>query len=90
MKPYLPIALMCAFLALGCASGQRSLSAVGGQPAIDAKPVVLAADSAHQATDAQVQPQAQSASDNFDYEDDTFKEERIEIADPIEPFNRAM
>jgi phospholipid-binding lipoprotein MlaA len=27
---------------------------------------------------------------NLDYANDTFKEERIEIADPLEPFNRAM
>ena len=28
--------------------------------------------------------------ENLDYADDTFKEERVEIADPLEPFNRAM
>ena len=27
---------------------------------------------------------------NLDYANDTFKEERVEIADPLEPFNRAM
>lgn len=90
MKSYFAIALLCVFIVVGCASSQQSLSAVAMQPGVDAKPILLAADSAQQATDAQVQPKAQSASDNFDYEDDTFKEERIEIADPIEPFNRAM
>ena len=90
MKSYFTIALFCAFIAVGCASSKQSLSTVATQPAVDAKPVVLAVDSAQQATDAQVQHKAQSANDNFDYEDDTFKEERIEIADPIEPFNRVM
>ena len=28
--------------------------------------------------------------ENLDYANDTFKEERVEIADPLEPFNRAM
>jgi phospholipid-binding lipoprotein MlaA len=28
--------------------------------------------------------------ENIDYANDTFKEERVEIADPLEPFNRAM
>jgi phospholipid-binding lipoprotein MlaA len=28
--------------------------------------------------------------ESLDYANDTFKEERVEIADPIEPFNRAM
>ncbi len=28
--------------------------------------------------------------ENLDYADDTFKEEKVEIADPLEPFNRAM
>jgi len=27
---------------------------------------------------------------NLDYANDTFKEEKVEIADPLEPFNRAM
>jgi len=92
MKSCLFAALLCAFLAVGCASSQRSLSSVATQPGIDARPVLLAADSGQQANDAQVQPKTQSTNDteNFDYDDDTFKEERIEIADPIEPFNRAM
>jgi len=92
MKSYFSIALLCAFLAVGCASSQRSLSAVVTQPLVDPKPVLLAADSGQQATDAQAQTKAQSGNDNenFDYDDDTFKEERIEIADPIEPLNRAM
>jgi len=90
MKFYFPIALLCVLIFGGCASSQQSLSAVPTQSGVDTKPIPLAADSGQQATDAQVQPKAQSADDNFDYEDDTFKEERIEIADPIEPFNRAM
>lgn len=92
MKSYLSLALLCAFLTVGCVHSQRSSSAVATQPDISPKTVLLAADSGQQATDAQVKPKTQSATDdeNMDYDDDTFKEERIEIADPIEPFNRAM
>jgi phospholipid-binding lipoprotein MlaA len=89
MKSYLLVALLCAFLAMGCAHSQRSTSAVT-QPDISPKTVLLVADSGQQATDAQAKPKAVSDNDNLDYDDDTFKEERIEIADPIEPLNRAM
>lgn len=90
MKSCLTMALLCVFMAAGCASGRQSLSAVATQTADDAKPILLYVESAQQAADAQVQPKAQSANDDFDYEDDSFKEEKITIADPIEPFNRAM
>ena len=92
MKSYFSIALLCAFIVVGCASSQRSLSAVDTQTGVDTKPALLAANSGLNATNAQAQPKVQSANDNenFDYNDDTFKEERIEIADPIEPFNRVM
>jgi phospholipid-binding lipoprotein MlaA len=92
MKSYLSVALLCAFVAVGCAHSQRSTIASTTQPLPEPKGAILVVDSGQQAADAQVQPKKQSANDdqNFDYEDDTFKEERIEIADPIEPFNRAM
>ena len=92
MKFYLFVALLCVLLAVGCASSQRTSSAVVTQPGRDHNPVLLAANSGQQATDAQIKPKTQNINDdqNFDYEDDTFKEERVEIADPIEPFNRAM
>ena len=92
MKSYLSVALLCAFLAMGCAHSQRFTAANTTQPVPEPKEVLLVAESGQQATDAQVQPKTQSVNDdqNFDYEDDTFKEERIEIADPIEPFNRVM
>jgi phospholipid-binding lipoprotein MlaA len=92
MKCCLSVALLCAFLAVGCAHSQRTSSAVATQPDISPKPVLLAADSGQQAMYAQVKTKTQSVNDdeNIDYDEDTFKEERIEIADPIEPFNRAM
>jgi phospholipid-binding lipoprotein MlaA len=92
MKSYLSLALLCAFLAVGCAHSQRPSSAVATQPGLEPQTVLLAADSGQQATDAQVKPKTQSVNDdeNLDYAEDTFKEERVEIADPIEPFNRAM
>jgi len=91
MKSYLSVALLCAFLAVGCAHSQWPLSAVAAQPGLEPKTVLLAADSGQQATDVQVKPKTQSVNDdNLDYDEDTFKEERVEIADPIEPFNRAM
>jgi phospholipid-binding lipoprotein MlaA len=92
MKYYLSVALVCVFLVMGCAHSQRSTTAGTTQPVPDHKDVLLIVDSGQQATDAQGQPKTQSVNDdqNFDYEDDTFREERIEIADPIEPFNRAM
>ena len=93
MKCCLSVALLCAFLAVGCAHSQRTSSAVATQPDISPKTVLLAADSGQQAMmDAQVKPKTQSVNDdeNIDYDEDTFKEERVEIADPIEPFNRAM
>jgi phospholipid-binding lipoprotein MlaA len=92
MKSYLSVAVLCVFLAVGCAHSQQSSSSVATQPDISPKTVLLAANSGQKATDAQVKPKTQSVNENenFDYEDDTFKEERVEIADPIEPFNRAM
>ena len=92
MKCCLSVALLCAFLAVGCAHSQRTSSAVATQPDISPKTVLFAADSGQQAMDAQVKPKTQSVNDdeNIDYDEDTFKEERVEIADPIEPFNRAM
>ncbi len=91
MKSYLSLTVLFVFLAMGCASGQRTSTAVVTQPGHDPNPVLLVADSGQQAADAQVKPKTQSGNDdNFNYDDDTFKEERIEIADPIEPFNRAM
>ena len=91
MKFYLSVAVLCVFLALGCAHSQRPSSSVATQPDISPKTILLAANSGQQATDAQVKLKTQSVDDeNLDYADDTFKEERVEIADPIEPFNRAM
>jgi phospholipid-binding lipoprotein MlaA len=92
MKCYLSVALLCAFFAVGCAHSQRSSSAAATQPDISTKTVLLVADSGQQATDAQVKPETKSVNENenIDYDEDTFKEERVEIADPIEPFNRAM
>jgi phospholipid-binding lipoprotein MlaA len=92
MKAYLSLALLCAFLVAGCAHSQRPLTAGDAQPGVASKEVLVAAASSQLATDAQVKPKAQNSADdeNLDYADDTFKEERVEIADPIEPFNRAM
>ncbi len=52
----------------------------------------LAADSGQQATRMfKLNLRVQNADDeNLDYAEDTFKEERVEIADPIEPVNRVM
>jgi Surface lipoprotein len=92
MKSFLSLVVFCAFLAVGCAHSQRTSTATATPPDISPKAVILAADSGQQATDAQVKPKTQNVNDdeNLDYADDTFKEERVEIADPIEPFNRAM
>jgi phospholipid-binding lipoprotein MlaA len=91
MKSFLSLFVLCSFFVVGCAHNQRS-SPAAKQSASESKVVLLAADSSQQATDAQVKPKTKSdnADENLDYEDDTFKEERVEIADPIEPFNRVM
>lgn len=66
---------------------QAPTDAVSSQPALPA-----------QIGDAPAKPSTQPANttsdeyddDDFDYEDEPFAEERVTIADPIEPFNRVM
>jgi len=91
MKTRLSLLTVCIFLLVGSAHSQLPSSSVSRSETASPQLVLLAAASQKSGTDAQVQPKAQSnADDNFDYEDDVNKEERVEIADPIEPFNRVM
>ena len=92
----LPLTLVSLYCVLmGCAHSSGSVSSPAPVQALSPQPVLLAANSAL----IEAKPPGQTINaindeykddENLDYADDTFKEERVEIADPIEPFNRAM
>jgi phospholipid-binding lipoprotein MlaA len=88
MKSYLTVILSIIFLAAGLAYGEQTSPTVMPQD-LSSPQQVLPASNADQVV---VKP-AGAVTDEYkddDYANDTFKEERVEIADPLEPFNRAM
>jgi len=95
MKYFLFLIVLCTFIAVGCAHSPRPTSTA--QPSAKSSPqLVMVASNAEQiplqSTDTQDKSKSGSATDNqdLDYTNDAFGEERVEIADPLEPFNRAM
>jgi phospholipid-binding lipoprotein MlaA len=93
MKSYFILIVLFIFLAVGNAHGSDPVStpanASSSQPVLSASGAgEIPAKSPAKATD----PLEDEYKDdeNLDYADDVFKEERVEIADPLEPFNRAM
>ena len=92
MKSYLIVILSVIFLAAGLAHGQQTTSVVLPQD-LSSPQQVLPASNADQVPVKPADNPAGGAADEYkddDYANDTFKEERVEIADPLQPFNRAM
>ncbi|MCX5848757.1 MAG: VacJ family lipoprotein [Deltaproteobacteria bacterium] len=95
MKPYLTFILSSIFLVADFAHGQQTSSVVLPQD-LSAPQQVLPASTSDQSPVKDTGNAADAINDeykdeeNLDYANDTFKEERVEIADPLEPINRAM
>jgi phospholipid-binding lipoprotein MlaA len=95
MKYYLTLIVLFIFLTVGYAHSSGSSSIVLPQ-ALSSTKTVLPASNADEipvkSPDKSVDAIDNEYKDdqNLDYADDTFKEEKVEIADPLEPFNRAM
>lgn len=97
MKFFLFLILVYTFLTVGCAHSPNSNSSTLSPSTKASTPqvVTVASNSEQiplQSSDTQVKSKSGSATDNedLDYADDALSEERVEIADPLEPFNRAM
>jgi phospholipid-binding lipoprotein MlaA len=96
MKSYFIVIFLFIFLAAGCAHSPDPVSFPAPKPAKVSSPQPVLLASATSEIPAAPGKPADSINDeykddeNLDYADDTFKEEKVEIADPIEPFNRAM
>jgi phospholipid-binding lipoprotein MlaA len=99
MKSFLILTAFYVFLTMGCAHSPNSTSSLT-PPAKSSKPqAVTAVATPEQAAEVSPDKQAKSESANLndkndpykdDYMDDDAEREKIAIADPIEPFNRAM
>jgi phospholipid-binding lipoprotein MlaA len=92
MKSSLSLVFLCVFLAVGCAHSPQQHSAV--LPSVESSPrPVLLASTADTIPVKPADKPVDAAADEYkddDYANDTFKEERVEIADPLEPVNRAI
>lgn len=98
MKTYLSLITGLIILS-GCALGPCWASVPMQMPADVSSQTVLTADASDTPTQSSKQPDdavpdkykdEYDDDENLDYDDGPFKEERVTIADPIEPFNRAM
>jgi phospholipid-binding lipoprotein MlaA len=95
MKYYLTLIVLFIFFTVGYAHSSDSSSAILPQTLSSPQPVLPAPNADEipaQSSDRPVDAIDEEYKDdqNLDYANDTFKEERLEIADPLEPFNRAM
>ena len=95
MKTYLTLIVLFIFLAAGCAHDPGSSSTALPQAKSSPQPILLAANADGIPAKSPGKPvdaieDEYKDDQNLDYANDTFKEERVEIADPLEPFNRAM
>jgi phospholipid-binding lipoprotein MlaA len=92
MKFYLSLILSFIFLAAGLACGEQKSSAVMPQD-LSSPQQISPVSNADQISVKPADKPVDAAADEYkddDYANDTFKEERVEIADPLQPFNRAM
>ncbi len=95
MKSYFTLIVLFIFLAAGCAHSSDSSSNFLPQPKFTYQPVLLASSSEQIPVKSSAKP-VDAINDEYtddqdlDYSNNTFKEERLEIADPLEPVNRAM
>lgn len=95
MKTYLTLIVLFIFLAVGCAHSPGHSSTVLPQAKSLPQPVLLASNADEIPAKSSGKPvdaidDEYKDDQNLDYANDTFKEEKVEIADPLEPFNRAM
>lgn len=96
MKSFITLIALCIILTLGCAHSPRTASIPEQPPAASSpQPTLLASNSDLLPAKPSVKTidainDDYKDDENLDYADDTFKAERVEIADPIESFNRAM
>ena len=95
MKTYLTLIVLFIFLAMGCAHSPGTSSAVLPQSKSSPQPILLASNAGEIPVKSSSKPgdtidDEYKDDQNLDYANDTFKEEKVEIADPLEPFNRAM
>jgi len=96
MKPYTFLMAAIIVLSAGVLSGpglaagpmQAPATTVSAPPATPADPGAAPAQSLKQS--GNTVPDQSRDDENSDYDDEPFGEERVTIADPIEPFNRAM
>jgi phospholipid-binding lipoprotein MlaA len=99
MKSCIILLAVLALPVTGYANGPRAASSPAQTPVqvnVPAAQPVFLTSGAEEIPPKKVAKPADSINDeykedeNLDYADDTFKEEKVEIADPLEPFNRAM
>ena len=95
MKTYLTLIVLFIFLAAGCAHSPSTSSTVLPQGKSSLQPILLASNAGEIPVKSSSKPgdtidDEYKDDQNLDYANDTFKEEKVEIADPLEPFNRAM
>ena len=95
MKTYLTLIVLFIFLAVGCAHSPGTSSTVLPQAKSSPQPILLAFNAGEIPVKSSSKPgdtidDEYKDDQNLDYANDTFKEEKVEIADPLEPFNRAM
>jgi phospholipid-binding lipoprotein MlaA len=94
-RAFIPVVVLFIFLAVGCAHSPNPSSTVLPQAKSSPQSVLLASNSDQIPEKSQDKPvgaidDEYKDDQNIDYANDTFKEEKVEIADPLEPFNRAM
>jgi phospholipid-binding lipoprotein MlaA len=95
MKTCLTLIVLFIFLAVGCAHSPNLSSTVFPQAKPSPQPILLASNTGEIPAKSSGKPvdaidDEYKDDQNLDYANDTFKEERVEIADPLEPFNRAI
>jgi phospholipid-binding lipoprotein MlaA len=95
MKSYLTLIVLFLFLTAGCAHSPGSSSTALPQTKSSPQPILLASNTDRIPAKSPGKPvdaieDEYKDDQNLGYANDTFKEERVEIADPLEPFNRAM
>ena len=95
MKTYLMLIVLFIFPAVGCAHSPGTSSTFLPQAKSSPQPVLLASNLDQIPAKSPDKPvgaidDEYKDDQNLDYANDTFKEEKVEIADPLEPFNRAM
>lgn len=99
MNSYSPLIVLLVFLTTGSAYGSSPFSVttqVTAPANVSSSPPILPASSADEIPAKSPDKPVDATNDEYkddetlDYANDKFKEERVEIADPIEPFNRAM